>query len=213
MRRVFNALFYAAGVTVVSSVVASMATGALAPTPAKLTPAKLTPAPRPLNWAEPMLFTRIENLHRITPSLYRSAQISESDLPQLRALGIRKIVSFRSFHSDEDLLAGSGIALQRIPMNTWDIRDEDMIAALRALRDVDREGPVLIHCQHGADRTGLVSALYRVVYQGWSKEAAEDELLNGGYGFHPVWGNIKRYLEQVDVDWLRRQVGATPRRG
>ncbi|WP_244850921.1 dual specificity protein phosphatase family protein [Caballeronia sp. SL2Y3] len=208
MRKVFNALFYAAGMTVVSSVVASMAAGALAPTPAKL-----TPSARPLNWAEPMQFTRIENLHRITPSLYRSAQISASDLPQLHALGIRKIVSFRSFHSDEDLLAGSGIALQRIPMNTWHIRDQDMIAALKALRDVDRDGPVLIHCQHGADRTGLVSALYRVVYQGWSKEAAEDELLNGGYGFHPVWGNIKRYLEQVDVDWLRQQVGAKPLRG
>ncbi|MDR5739416.1 dual specificity protein phosphatase family protein [Caballeronia sp. LZ019] len=166
-------------------------------------------AARPLNWAEPMVYTHVDNLHRITPSLYRSAQITADDLPRLRALGIRKIISFRSFHSDDGLLAGSGIALQRIRINTWNIRDEDMIAALQALRHVDRDGPVLIHCQHGADRTGLVSALYRVVYQGWTKGQAEDELLNGGYGFHPVWGNIRRYLENVDVDRLRREAGAS----
>jgi protein tyrosine phosphatase (PTP) superfamily phosphohydrolase (DUF442 family) len=163
---------------------------------------------RPLTWAQPMSDTRVDNLHRITPTLYRSAKISADDVPALRALGIRKVVSFRAFHSDARVLEGSGITLQRIRINTWDIRDADMIAALKALRDVDRDGPVLIHCQHGADRTGLVSALYRVVYQGWSVAQAEDELLNGGYGFHPVCKNIKRYLDQVDVARLRQEVSA-----
>jgi protein tyrosine/serine phosphatase len=132
-------------------------------------------------------------------------------VPKLRALGFRRIISLRSFHSDEAVLAGSGIVQERIPINTWNIKDEDMIAALKALRDVDHDGPVLIYCQHGADRTGLVSALYRVVFQGWTKRQAEDELLDGGYGFHPIWANIKRYLEQVDVEWLRRQVKGAPR--
>nr|WP_246217361.1 tyrosine-protein phosphatase [Paraburkholderia panacisoli] len=39
---------------------------------------------------------------------------------------------------------------------------------------------LLIHCQHGADRTGFVSALYRVLFQSWTKQQAEDELLYGG---------------------------------
>ncbi len=168
---------------------------------------------RPLTWAEPLAYTGVDNLHRITPSLYRSAQISASDVPRLRALGIRKIVNFRSFHSDADVLTGSGIALQRIRINTWDIRDEDMIAALKALRDADRDGPILIHCQHGANRTALVSALYRVTFQGWTRPQAEDELLHGGYGFHPVWGNIRRYLEQMDIEELKRQVGVAAKRG
>ena len=169
--------------------------------------ANVEPVSRPLNWAEPMIYTRVDNLHRITPSLYRSAQISASDLPQLRALGIRKIISFRSFHADEPGLAESGIVLERIPINTWNIRDEDMITALKALRDVNRDGPILIHCQHGADRTGLVSALYRIVYQGWTKQQAEEELLKGGFGFHPVWVNIRSYLERVDIERLKQQAG------
>jgi uncharacterized protein (TIGR01244 family) len=150
--------------------------------------------------------TPVNNLHRITPTLYRSAQLSKDDVPQLQKLGIKKVISFRAFHSDSEILAGSGITMQRIPINTWNIRDDDMVTALKALREVERDGPVLIHCQHGADRTGLVSALYRVVYQGWSKEQALDELQHGGYGFHAIWQNITRYLQRVDIERLRRQI-------
>ncbi|KWK83471.1 dual specificity protein phosphatase family protein [Burkholderia ubonensis] len=163
-------------------------------------------AARPLQWAQSVPDARLDNLHRITPSLYRSALLSREDVPELQKLGIRKVISFRAFHSDERILAGTQITMQRIPINTWYIRDEDMVAALRALRDADRDGPVLIHCQHGADRTGLVSALYRMVYQGWTREQALDELQHGGYGFHPIWQNITYYLKHVDVQRLRRQV-------
>ncbi|WGS44397.1 dual specificity protein phosphatase family protein [Burkholderia sp. JSH-S8] len=173
--------------------------------PADAQPSSDAPA-RPLQWARSVSDARVNNLHRITPSLYRSAQLSKEDVPQLQKLGIRKVISFRAFHSDDRILAGTQIEMQRIPINTWHIRDEDMVTALKALRDVDRDGPVLIHCQHGADRTGLVSALYRMVYQGWTREQALDELQHGGYGFHPVWRNITAYLKQVDVERLRREV-------
>ncbi|WP_232465504.1 dual specificity protein phosphatase family protein [Burkholderia ubonensis] len=163
-------------------------------------------AARPLQWAQTVPDARLDNLHRITPSLYRSALLSKADVPELQKLGIRKVISFRAFHSDERILAGTQITMQRIPINTWYIRDEDMVAALKALRDADRDGPVLIHCQHGADRTGLVSALYRMVYQGWTREQALDELQHGGYGFHAIWQNITYYLKHVDVERLRRQV-------
>ncbi|MFC5473984.1 dual specificity protein phosphatase family protein [Paraherbaspirillum soli] len=170
--------------------------------------AAVAPAERPLNWAQSVAGTPVNNLHQITPLLYRSAQLSKDDVPRLQQLGIKKVISFRAFHSDDKILAGSQIAMQRIPVNTWHIRDQDMIAALKALRNLEQDGPVLIHCQHGADRTGLVSALYRVVYQGWSKEQALNELQNGGYGFHAIWQNIKWYLESVDVEKLRREVNS-----
>ena len=148
----------------------------------------------------------MNNLHRITPALYRSAQLSREDVPELQKLGIRKVISFRAFHADDSILAGTQITMQRIRINTWYIRDEDMVAALKALRTADQDGPVLIHCQHGADRTGLVSALYRMVYQGWTREQALDELQHGGYGFHPIWQNITNYLKHVDVERLRQEV-------
>ncbi|MFJ1208206.1 dual specificity protein phosphatase family protein [Burkholderia pyrrocinia] len=163
-------------------------------------------AARPIQWAQSIADARANNLHRITPKLYRSAQLSREDVPELQKLGIRKVISFRAFHADDGILAGTQIKMQRIRINTWYIRDEDMVAALKALRTADQDGPVLIHCQHGADRTGLVSALYRMVYQGWTREQALDELQHGGYGFHPIWQNITNYLKHVDVERLRQEV-------
>src|SRR5579859_2662264 len=98
----------------------------------------------------------------------------------------------------------------RIPMHTWRIRDGEVIEALHRIRTAETYGAVLIHCQHGADRTGLVSAMYRMVYQDWSKEDALDELLHGGYGFHSMWKNIPRYIERLDLDAFQERLNAQP---
>lgn len=42
-------------------------------------------------------------------------------------------------------------------------------------------GSLLIHCAHGLDRTGLVVALYRVVYEGWSADTAYAEFRRMGH--------------------------------
>jgi protein tyrosine/serine phosphatase len=60
---------------------------------------------------------------------------------------------------------------------------------------------------HGADRTGVVSAMYRVVYDNWDKKRAIDEMRNGGFGFHEVWKNIVEYVEKVDVNAIKLSVG------
>ncbi|HEX7917405.1 hypothetical protein [Rudaea sp.] len=52
---------------------------------------------------------------------------------------------------------------------------------------------MLIHCWHGADRTGVVCAAYRMVVQGWSKADARAEMFDGGFGYHAVWRNIPAY--------------------
>jgi len=93
-----------------------------------------------------------------------------------------------------------------VPMNTWHIETEDVKLALRFLRIKQAQGPVLLHCQHGADRTGLITALYRIVYQGWSKSRALDEMLHGGFGYHAIWGNIPDYVRDVDTTELKRAV-------
>ena len=81
-----------------------------------------------------------------------------------------------------------------------------MIEALCQVRRAVKRGPVLVHCNHGADRTGLILALYRTLYDGWSKGAAVEEMLHGEFGFHAVWGNIPEFIEKVHVDQLKRLV-------
>ena len=73
---------------------------------------------------------------------------------------------------------------------------------------------MFVHCQHGADRTGTATAVYRIVVEGWTKDEAIREMTQGGYGFHPLWANLIRYVRELDVDRLRREaglIGATDR--
>jgi protein tyrosine/serine phosphatase len=56
--------------------------------------------------------------------------------------------------------------------------------------------PVLVHCQHGQDRTGLVIAAYRVRIMGWSKDQSMNEALAFGYrnwlnyGLNKTWEEL-----------------------
>jgi protein tyrosine/serine phosphatase len=57
-------------------------------------------------------------------------------------------------------------------------------------------GKLLVHCERGQDRTGLVIASYRVRKCGWTKEAAMAEALTLGYrkylnfGLNKTWANF-----------------------
>jgi protein tyrosine phosphatase (PTP) superfamily phosphohydrolase (DUF442 family) len=163
---------------------------------------------RPPNWATPVLLDGAPNLHRVEDNFFRSAQPSAAGFRNLTtAQGVRTVISLRAFNADEPLARGLDLRLVRFPIHTWNIERADVVAALRMLRRSVAEAPVLLHCQHGADRTGLVTALYRILYQGWSKDAALDEMLNGNFGYHAVWGNIPRFIRRVDVQRLGRDIG------
>ncbi len=164
---------------------------------------------RSATWGVPVPLAGAPNLHRITPDFYRSAQPLKAGFPALeKSIGIKTIISLRAFHSDKKLATGTAFKLVSIPINTWHIEREHLVRALAEIELARKKGPVLLHCQHGADRTGLVSALYRMLYEGWTREAALDEMRNGRFGYHAVWGNIPRFIEKVDVDALRTDVRA-----
>jgi protein tyrosine phosphatase (PTP) superfamily phosphohydrolase (DUF442 family) len=152
-------------------------------------------------WAKPIDVS--SNLFQVDQGFYRNEQLQDKDIALLQALGVKTVLNLRSFHSDDDLLKGTGIESVRVPINTWAINDNNVSAALKALRAAQKEGPVILHCLHGADRTGLVTAMYRVLYQNWSKEVALKELTEGGYGYHAMWTNIPTYFNAVDIEKIR----------
>lgn len=59
--------------------------------------------------------------------------------------------------------------------------------------------PVLIHCLGGADRTGVMVAVYRMAFQGWSMEQAKTDMI---MHFHvPQWKPAQfEFLEKVATD-------------
>ena len=179
----------------------------MAPAP-ETAAASVAASQRPDSWARAVGLAGVPNLHRVTPRFYRSAQPTREGFASLsRQLGVRSVVSLRRFHADDVLAGGQNLLLTRIPMNTWHIEREDVVAALHAVRKAQALGPVLLHCQHGADRTGLISALHRVIFESWSKADALAEMRQGDFGYHAVWGNIPTYLKKVDIAALKSAVG------
>ncbi len=147
----------------------------------------------------------VGNLHKINEGLYRSAQPTREGMKNLEKMGIKTVINLRAFHSDSNEIRGTTLLNDALSVKTWHIEDEDVIRVLRTIRKKEN-GPFLIHCLHGADRTGVMSALYRIVVQGWTKEDALKEMVDGGYGFHPVWTNIITYVKNVDVERIKHAV-------
>jgi protein tyrosine/serine phosphatase len=171
--------------------------------------AQATDAPRPANWAEPVALEGVPNLHRITSNLYRSEQPTALGMRNLEKLGIRTVINLRAFNSDSSELAGTTLRGVHVPVHTWHLETADVVKVMRELRQ-PQNGPFLIHCQHGADRTGLMSAMYRMLEQDWTADDALAELIGGGYGYHAMWRNIRRYVLSVDVGKLRAAISASP---
>ena len=146
----------------------------------------------------------LANFHRVTPNLYRGRQPTAEGLRSAEKLGVKTVVDLRVFHSDADEAAGTKLRLERISFKTWHPEDDDVVRFLKIVT-ARKCQPVFVHCQHGSDRTGTMIAIYRIAVQGWTKREAIDEMTKGGFGFHPMWKNLIAYVENVDVESLKRR--------
>lgn len=162
-------------------------------------------------WATPIDAAGVSNLHKVTDTIYRSAQPSTDGMKTLEWMGIKTVVNLRGFHSDKDRIRGTVLVERAVSMHAWNVDRTEVVKALRILTD-PAGAPYLLHCQHGADRTGMIMAMYRIVVQGWSKEQAIDEMVNGGYGFHSVWSNIIDSVKKADIDAIRADLSISEER-
>src|SRR5690606_31307602 len=108
-------------------------------------------------------------------------------------------------HKDLPIAKGLSLHLYHVPMKSKYISDQMIIDAMKIIKEAPK--PLLVHCAHGSDRTGIVIALYRILFQNWTKEAAINEMQQGGYHFHWIHKNLIRYLQNTDVEQLKKIIG------
>ena len=161
-------------------------------------------AQRNSRWAVPVEARYVSNFYKIDEGVYRCSQPDARAFAELEGMGIKEVLNLRNFHNDRTLAQNTNLTLHLVRMNAGDSDWNKLAEALKIIKN--RRGPIVIHCWHGSDRTGIVCALYRLVFQGWTKEAAIDELENGGYGYHAVYDNIKTFIRNVDVERLKAAV-------
>lgn len=112
------------------------------------------------------------NLHEIAPGVLRSNQPSAGRLARMMPMGLRSVVSFRgaqpqSFNLFErEACDRLGLAFTRITgMPARELRPAaTYLDAIDRLAQVER--PFVMHCKSGADRTGMMSALFLILIEG-----------------------------------------------
>ncbi len=161
---------------------------------------------RPASWAQPLEFDGVPNLHKVSDNLYRSAQPTAQCMKNLKQMGIETVVNLRSFHSDRDEIGKTGLGYEHIYMKAWHPERKEVVRFLQIVTNPKRT-PVLVHCLHGADRTGTMCALYRIAVQGWTKDEAIREMTEGGFNFHAVFDNLPKWIRKLNIESIKKDAG------
>ena len=125
-----------------------------------------------------------DNLHTVVAhELYRSAQPSADDIGRYRrTLGIRTIINLRGENAgtdwyDDELRAARSQGVQHVDFRMSARRGLTNAQAWRLIalmRSMPK--PILIHCESGADRSGLAASLYLAAVKSTDERTAEDQL-------------------------------------
>lgn len=118
------------------------------------------------------------------PILIRSPQPDDEDLEELHEQhGVQTVVNLRGEHPGEGWYEEERRGVEAIGARWVHLKpsgksapDPATVDAFLRIVEDPSNWPVLIHCQGGVHRTGLLSALYRIQYQGWSPERAIAEM-------------------------------------
>ena len=137
--------------------------------------------------------------------MFRSEQLIADDKMVVQSLGIKSVINLRYFNRDENekLFSDDEMTLINHPLLTWRVKPEQIAQVLWTIEQQQRKGAVLVHCYHGADRTGTIVGMYRIIYQGWTIEQAKREMQEGGFGYHSIWKNLERLFTEENVQKVR----------
>ena len=155
-------------------------------------------------WAVSVETQSVHNLYMVDTGVYRCAQPDKTAFAELKIIGISEVLNLRYLRSDKRYAKTTDLTVHHVKMLAGKSDFDKLVKTLRIIKN--RNGAIVIHCKHGADRTGLVLALYRIVFQDWNKQDAIDELENGNYNFHPVYGNIPEFIRNMDAELLKSAV-------
>jgi protein tyrosine/serine phosphatase len=111
------------------------------------------------------------NLHQVTVGLWRSSQPAPRHLRAAARRGVRKIINLRGAEAnggywlEQATCARLGLELVDLRLRSRAAPTRNDIVAMRALIEAI-DGPTLVHCKSGSDRTGLFCALYLILREG-----------------------------------------------
>jgi protein tyrosine/serine phosphatase len=149
-------------------------------------------------------YTHGKRLREVDPGrVFRGGQMTvEGFTDAIRQHGIRTVINFQDEYPDpalrqsylnahttpeSELCRRLGVRYVFIAPDVVRHRDVPKrrpraIEEFLAVMDDPASYPVLLHCHAGLHRTGIMTAIYRMEYQGWTVDEAMRELRANGFG-------------------------------
>ncbi len=159
-------------------------------------------------WAGYLLETG--NIHTVIPGqLFRSAELSRNGFEHvIRRFHINTVINLRGANPGQRWYEDELAAARATGAHHTDLRLSAThilsTAELDEIRTVltNSQRPILIHCQGGADRSGLVAALYEywIAHRGTEEAGAQ---LSFRYGHFPWLGSRTAAMDEVWQDVVR----------
>lgn len=124
------------------------------------------------------------NFHTVVAGeLYRSAQVKGNQLADYtEKVGLKSVLNLRGaapnsgWYKDE-MAESARLGLVHADFElsaSREVTNEEAMQLIALMRILPK--PLLIHCKHGSDRTGLLSALYLAAIKGVDAETANKQL-------------------------------------
>jgi hypothetical protein len=185
-------------------------------------------------------YTHAKRLREVVPGLvYRSGQMTvDGFIEAMNTFHFRTIINLQEDYPDPDIALGYfttrtvkesvlcrqlGARFLFIPPDTLprtQVPHRHPAAIDHFLRVMDdpESYPALLHCRAGLHRTGIMVAVYRMEYQGWSQHQAIQELKANGFGEWPCSSSneyIAQYIltfrPRLDAHSMSGQLSAKPK--
>ena len=108
------------------------------------------------------------NRYEIAPGMWRGNQPDPIEVRRIAASGVKTIINLRGprddgvWHLEAEACAKAGVTLLDFTARSRAAPDKAMLHDAKAIFEAI-EKPALMHCKSGADRAGLMSALYMLV--------------------------------------------------
>jgi len=153
---------------------------------------KVESSPIPV-MAESIKVDGIDGFARIDSDVYRGSTPTSAGLRALSREHIKTLICFRDDVPDLQTVEQLGFRIEHIPLSPFTPPTGEQIRRFLDVATDPSVKPVFLYCRRGKDRTGTMTALYRMHIQGWSQEAAIAEMMD--YGFSDMFIDLKKFVQ------------------
>lgn len=137
----------------------------------------------------------------IRPGLTRGGEPGTEGLRYLQRKGYRTIVSFLTDPAESAWVVQSGMRYVHLPMRSSfffaDTPTDEQVQQFLSVASDSTLYPMYIHCHAGKDRTGAMTAIYRMEVCGWTADEAVEEMR--AFGFSGRYDKLRKYVENYSV--------------